>query len=159
MRDLINEFRKKKLKLKPITYLSGSYTHPFDVPHGYIWSPHLVPKPKGRCVFIVCSHIVVLAFPLLIYHYSCMQLLLQYVGLMHTATVPHNHYHLSSASLSFPVFSLSFWPGFSWTLVVFWRMLWQSNCVLLDLQTGDLRLMSLDFVSLTLLQIMYHQNR
>ncbi|KAL3000770.1 hypothetical protein AAZX31_09G231800 [Glycine max] len=46
MRDLINEFRKKKLKLKPITYLSGSYTHPFDVPHGYIWSPHLVPKPK-----------------------------------------------------------------------------------------------------------------
>ncbi|KAG4937255.1 hypothetical protein JHK82_051470 [Glycine max] len=46
IRDLINEFRKKELKLKPITYLSGSYTHPFDVPHGYIWSPHLVPKPK-----------------------------------------------------------------------------------------------------------------
>lgn len=47
IRDLINEFRKKKLKLKPVTYLSGSYTHPFDVPHGYMWSPHLVPKPKG----------------------------------------------------------------------------------------------------------------
>lgn len=46
IRDLINEFRKKRLKLKPITYLSGSYTQPFDVPHGYIWSPHLVPKPK-----------------------------------------------------------------------------------------------------------------
>ncbi|KAL2330210.1 hypothetical protein Fmac_017791 [Flemingia macrophylla] len=46
IRDLINEFRKKRLKLKPITYLSGSYTHPCDVPHGYIWSPHLVPKPK-----------------------------------------------------------------------------------------------------------------
>ncbi|XP_047164486.1 sterol 3-beta-glucosyltransferase UGT80A2 isoform X2 [Vigna umbellata] len=46
IRDLINEFRKKKLKLKPVTYLSGSYTHPFDVPHGYMWSPHLVPKPK-----------------------------------------------------------------------------------------------------------------
>ncbi|CAJ1821963.1 unnamed protein product [Sphenostylis stenocarpa] len=46
IRDLINEFRKKRLKLKPVTYLSGSYTHPFDVPHGYIWSPHLVPKPK-----------------------------------------------------------------------------------------------------------------
>ncbi|RDX81109.1 Sterol 3-beta-glucosyltransferase UGT80A2, partial [Mucuna pruriens] len=46
IRDLINEFRKKKLKLKPITYLSGSYTHPIDVPHGYIWSPHLVPKPR-----------------------------------------------------------------------------------------------------------------
>ncbi|CAJ1948042.1 unnamed protein product [Sphenostylis stenocarpa] len=47
IRDLINEFWKKRLKLKPVTYLSGSYTHPFDVPHGYIWSPHLVPKPKG----------------------------------------------------------------------------------------------------------------
>ncbi|TKY65376.1 Sterol 3-beta-glucosyltransferase UGT80A2 [Spatholobus suberectus] len=35
IRDLINEFRKKKLKLKPITYLSGSYTHPFDVPHDW----------------------------------------------------------------------------------------------------------------------------
>ncbi|KAK7340335.1 hypothetical protein VNO77_21037 [Canavalia gladiata] len=46
MRDLINEFRKKKLKLRPITYLSGSYTQPLGVPHSYIWSPHLVPKPK-----------------------------------------------------------------------------------------------------------------
>ncbi|XP_057435735.1 sterol 3-beta-glucosyltransferase UGT80A2-like isoform X2 [Lotus japonicus] len=46
MRDLINDFRKKKLKLRPITYLSGSYTSPPEVPYGYIWSPHLVPKPK-----------------------------------------------------------------------------------------------------------------
>ncbi|POO03020.1 UDP-glucuronosyl/UDP-glucosyltransferase [Trema orientale] len=46
IRDMINEFRKKKLKLRPITYLSGSYSSPHDVPHGYIWSPHLVPKPK-----------------------------------------------------------------------------------------------------------------
>ncbi|KAK7295158.1 hypothetical protein RJT34_18063 [Clitoria ternatea] len=46
IRDIINEFRKKKLKLRPITYLSGSYTNPLDVPYGYIWSPHLVPKPK-----------------------------------------------------------------------------------------------------------------
>lgn len=46
IRDMINEFRKKKLKLRPITYLSGSYLSPHDVPHGYIWSPHLVPKPK-----------------------------------------------------------------------------------------------------------------
>ncbi|CAI9295521.1 unnamed protein product [Lactuca saligna] len=46
MRDIINEFRKKKLKLRPITYLSGSYSSPHDLPYGYIWSPHLVPKPK-----------------------------------------------------------------------------------------------------------------
>nr|XP_025696319.1 sterol 3-beta-glucosyltransferase UGT80A2 isoform X5 [Arachis hypogaea] len=46
IRDLINEFRKKKLKLRPITYLSGSYTSPPNMPYGYIWSPHLVPKPK-----------------------------------------------------------------------------------------------------------------
>ncbi|KAK3026607.1 hypothetical protein RJ639_040144 [Escallonia herrerae] len=45
IRDMVNEFRKKKLKLRPVTYLSGSYSSP-DVPYGYIWSPHLVPKPK-----------------------------------------------------------------------------------------------------------------
>ncbi|CAL5342965.1 unnamed protein product [Camellia sinensis] len=43
--DIINEFRKKKLKLRPVTYLSGSYSSP-DLPYGYLWSPHLVPKPK-----------------------------------------------------------------------------------------------------------------
>ncbi|XP_024030996.1 sterol 3-beta-glucosyltransferase UGT80A2 [Morus notabilis] len=46
IQDMINDFRKKKLKLRPITYLSGSYYSPQDVPYGYIWSPHLVPKPK-----------------------------------------------------------------------------------------------------------------
>ncbi|XP_057470981.1 sterol 3-beta-glucosyltransferase UGT80A2-like isoform X1 [Actinidia eriantha] len=46
IRDIINEFRKKKLKLRPVTYLSGSYTSPPDVTYGYLWSPHLVPKPK-----------------------------------------------------------------------------------------------------------------
>ncbi|KAF7805259.1 sterol 3-beta-glucosyltransferase UGT80A2-like [Senna tora] len=46
IQDIINDFRKKKLKLRPITYLSGSYRYPPDVPYGYIWSPHLVPKPK-----------------------------------------------------------------------------------------------------------------
>uniref|UniRef100_A0A7N0SVU0 sterol 3beta-glucosyltransferase n=1 Tax=Kalanchoe fedtschenkoi TaxID=63787 RepID=A0A7N0SVU0_KALFE len=46
IRDIINEFRKKKLKLRPVTYLSGSYSSLHDVPFGYIWSPHLVPKPK-----------------------------------------------------------------------------------------------------------------
>jgi sterol 3beta-glucosyltransferase len=47
IRDIINEFRKKKLKLRPVTYLKGSYSSPLDVPYGYVWSPHLVPKPKG----------------------------------------------------------------------------------------------------------------
>ncbi|KAB2629958.1 sterol 3-beta-glucosyltransferase UGT80A2-like [Pyrus ussuriensis x Pyrus communis] len=46
IRDMINEFRKKMLKLRPITYLSGYYSSPPDVPYGYIWSPHLVPKPQ-----------------------------------------------------------------------------------------------------------------
>ncbi|VFR00533.1 unnamed protein product [Cuscuta campestris] len=46
IRDMINDLRKKKLKLRPITYLSGSHGFEFDIPHGYIWSPHLVPKPK-----------------------------------------------------------------------------------------------------------------
>ncbi|GMG99898.1 hypothetical protein Nepgr_001738 [Nepenthes gracilis] len=46
IRDMINDFRKKKLKLRPVTYLSGSYSSPPDLPYGYIWSPHLVPKPK-----------------------------------------------------------------------------------------------------------------
>ncbi|XP_020094630.1 sterol 3-beta-glucosyltransferase UGT80A2-like isoform X1 [Ananas comosus] len=45
IRDIINDFRKKKLKLRPITYLSGPHSTE-DIPYGYIWSPHLVPKPK-----------------------------------------------------------------------------------------------------------------
>uniref|UniRef100_A0A1D1XCL4 sterol 3beta-glucosyltransferase n=1 Tax=Anthurium amnicola TaxID=1678845 RepID=A0A1D1XCL4_9ARAE len=46
IRDLINDFRKKKLKLPPIAYFStyhGSISH---LPTGYMWSPHLVPKPR-----------------------------------------------------------------------------------------------------------------
>ncbi|CAA7390680.1 unnamed protein product [Spirodela intermedia] len=46
IRDMINDFRKKKLKLRPVTYLSGSQGSTSDIPTGYIWSPHLVPKPK-----------------------------------------------------------------------------------------------------------------
>ncbi|EPS72443.1 hypothetical protein M569_02313, partial [Genlisea aurea] len=46
MRDIINDLRKKKLKLRPVTYLSGSQASESDIPHGYIWSPQLVPKPK-----------------------------------------------------------------------------------------------------------------
>lgn len=57
IRDMINDLRKKKLKLRPVTYLSGSQGSDSDVPHGYIWSPHLVPKPKG-------NHFVILNFSL-----------------------------------------------------------------------------------------------
>ncbi|XP_073389856.1 sterol 3-beta-glucosyltransferase UGT80A2 isoform X2 [Physcomitrium patens] len=46
IRGIINSFRKKQLKLRPITYLSGSQGSIADLPTGYIWSPHLVPKPK-----------------------------------------------------------------------------------------------------------------
>lgn len=49
IRDMINDVRKKKLKLRPVTYLSGSQGSEHDAPHAYIWSPHLVPKPKGTC--------------------------------------------------------------------------------------------------------------
>lgn len=59
--DLINEFRKKKLKLRPMTYLSGSSnSHLNDVPYGYIWSPHLVPKPKGT--FLLLPVLLVMEF-------------------------------------------------------------------------------------------------
>ncbi|KAI9078645.1 hypothetical protein K1719_039394 [Acacia pycnantha] len=46
MRGLINDFRKRKLKLAPIAYFSmyrGSISH---LPTGYMWSPHVVPKPS-----------------------------------------------------------------------------------------------------------------
>ncbi|KAL2519836.1 Sterol 3-beta-glucosyltransferase UGT80B1 [Forsythia ovata] len=46
IRGYINDFRKKKLKLDPIAYLStyhGSISH---LPTGYMWSPHIVPKPN-----------------------------------------------------------------------------------------------------------------
>ncbi|XP_006340521.1 sterol 3-beta-glucosyltransferase UGT80A2-like [Solanum tuberosum] len=46
IRDVINDFRKKKLMLRRLTYLSNSNSYHSDVPFGYIWSPHLVPKPK-----------------------------------------------------------------------------------------------------------------
>ncbi|XP_027365172.1 sterol 3-beta-glucosyltransferase UGT80B1-like [Abrus precatorius] len=46
MRGIINGFRKTKLKLAPIAYFSmyrGSISH---LPTGYMWSPHVVPKPN-----------------------------------------------------------------------------------------------------------------
>lgn len=46
IRGIINDFRKKKLKLRPVTYLSGTQGSITDLPTGYIWSPQLVPKPE-----------------------------------------------------------------------------------------------------------------
>lgn len=51
IRDMINDFRKKKLKLRPVTYLSGAHGFSLDIPYGYIWSPHIVPKPIGKLLF------------------------------------------------------------------------------------------------------------
>lgn len=55
IRSYINDFRKRKLKLPPIAYFStyhGSISH---LPTGYMWSPHLVPKPSdwGSLVDVV----------------------------------------------------------------------------------------------------------
>ncbi|RVW48964.1 Sterol 3-beta-glucosyltransferase UGT80B1 [Vitis vinifera] len=55
IRGYINDFRKKKLKLPPIAYFStyhGSISH---LPTGYMWSPHVVSKPKdwGSLVDVV----------------------------------------------------------------------------------------------------------
>ncbi|KNA15791.1 hypothetical protein SOVF_094980 isoform A [Spinacia oleracea] len=55
IRSYINDFRKRKLKLPPIAYFSmyhGSISH---LPTGYMWSPHIVPKPKdwGSLVDVV----------------------------------------------------------------------------------------------------------
>ncbi|KAG6527271.1 hypothetical protein ZIOFF_009368 [Zingiber officinale] len=55
IRGFINDFRKRKLKLPPIAYFStyhGSISH---LPTGYMWSPHLVPKPSdwGALVDVV----------------------------------------------------------------------------------------------------------
>uniref|UniRef100_A0A0D9WY29 Erythromycin biosynthesis protein CIII-like C-terminal domain-containing protein n=1 Tax=Leersia perrieri TaxID=77586 RepID=A0A0D9WY29_9ORYZ len=46
IRDIINDFRKRKLRLRPVTYLSNTHGYSNDIPHAYIWSPYLVPKPK-----------------------------------------------------------------------------------------------------------------
>ncbi|GAB4845154.1 hypothetical protein Ancab_038558 [Ancistrocladus abbreviatus] len=46
IRSYINDFRKKKLKLTPIGYASMYYGSISHLPTGYMWSPHVVPKPK-----------------------------------------------------------------------------------------------------------------
>ena len=50
-RGFINDFRKK-LNLPPIAYFStyhGSISH---LPTGYMWSPQLMPKPKGNLILL-----------------------------------------------------------------------------------------------------------
>lgn len=67
---MINDLRKKKLKLRPVTYLSGSQGSETEIPHAYIWSPHLVPKPKGGCSRSHSSHFffysIVILSPLIV---------------------------------------------------------------------------------------------
>eukprot|EP00252_Welwitschia_mirabilis_P005183 TRINITY_DN15668_c0_g1_i2.p1 TRINITY_DN15668_c0_g1~~TRINITY_DN15668_c0_g1_i2.p1 ORF type:complete len:672 (-),score=117.30 TRINITY_DN15668_c0_g1_i2:268-2283(-) len=55
IRGIINDFRTKKLKLPPIAYLSSYHGSIADLPTGYMWSPHLVPKPNdwGHLVDVV----------------------------------------------------------------------------------------------------------
>ncbi|CAN0897854.1 Sterol 3-beta-glucosyltransferase UGT80A2 [Linum grandiflorum] len=43
--DIINDVRKRELKLHPVTFCTGLLSSNSDVPHGYLWSPDLVPKP------------------------------------------------------------------------------------------------------------------
>ncbi|MCL7022692.1 hypothetical protein MKW94_022874, partial [Papaver nudicaule] len=58
LRNIINEFRKKKLKLRPIPFFSGVQGSTSDVPFGYLWSPELVPKPQdwGPLIDVVGSY-------------------------------------------------------------------------------------------------------
>lgn len=62
IRTFINDFRKKKLKLSPIAYFStynGSISH---LPTGYMWSPHLVPKPSGEDSLLILLPCCTLSF-------------------------------------------------------------------------------------------------
>ncbi|KAL4807220.1 hypothetical protein BDV18DRAFT_114470 [Aspergillus unguis] len=45
--DLINKFRKKELGLEPLDATrASSRAHRLRIPHTYLWSPSLLPKPK-----------------------------------------------------------------------------------------------------------------
>ncbi|XP_057446051.1 sterol 3-beta-glucosyltransferase UGT80B1-like isoform X2 [Lotus japonicus] len=46
IRGIINDFRKRKLKLPPIAYFSMYHGSISNLPTGYMWSPHVVPKPS-----------------------------------------------------------------------------------------------------------------
>lgn len=52
-RRCINDFRSKKLKLAPISYFSTYRRSISHLPTTYMWSPHVVPKPKGKIQFLV----------------------------------------------------------------------------------------------------------
>ncbi|KAJ1438435.1 UDP-glucuronosyl/UDP-glucosyltransferase [Sesbania bispinosa] len=47
IRGIINDFRKRKLKLAPIAYFSMYHGSTSHLPTAYMWSPHVVPKPSG----------------------------------------------------------------------------------------------------------------
>ncbi|GAB2290010.1 hypothetical protein Dimus_024307 [Dionaea muscipula] len=55
IRSYINDFRRRKLKLAPIAYFSMYYGSISHLPTGYMWSPHVVSKPKdwGTLVDVV----------------------------------------------------------------------------------------------------------
>ena len=58
IRGSINEFRRKKLNLPPIAYFStyrGSISH---LPTAYMWSPSVVPKPKGTMQSLIQLNIL-----------------------------------------------------------------------------------------------------
>lgn len=46
IRNIINDFRKTELKIESVGFRTIS-DNALNTPHGYIWSPSLVPKPKG----------------------------------------------------------------------------------------------------------------
>lgn len=48
IRGHINDIRKRKLKLPPISYFSTYYGSIYHLPTTYMWSHHVLPKPKGR---------------------------------------------------------------------------------------------------------------
>lgn len=144
IRDMINDVRKKKLKLRPVTYLSGSHGSESDIPHGYIWSPHLVPKPKGTLHYVVCNASVWLEL-----YYFLLNVVkgdMAYSGKLYLGVF---HFEIQGKdvcpNLSFPSNSQDSSVPFVLLNIFF---------LTLFLQTGDLRLTWLDFVFLTLLQIM-----
>lgn len=70
IRSYINDFRKRKLNLPPIAYFSmyhGSISH---LPTGYLWSPHVVPKPQGMHGIVIIFRYLFAFFPFLVHTFS-----------------------------------------------------------------------------------------
>ena len=59
---MIKDLRKKKLKLRPVSYLSGTQGSGSNIPHGYMWSPNLVPKPKGSITHELTDEMIMFMF-------------------------------------------------------------------------------------------------